>query len=77
MLKNEPTTYQQKKKVHRPANERGPRYNNFWHTAVSLGMRYQFVTAASGFVLTPPQIEEIAGFLAGSLSLSNEKQRHN
>jgi hypothetical protein len=49
--------------VHRPAGERGPRFNNFWHTAAALGLRYHFVTAAEGFFLLPRHAAEIAFFL--------------
>jgi hypothetical protein len=49
--------------VHRPAGEKGPRYNNFWHTAAALGLRYHFVTAAEGFFLLPRHAAEIALFL--------------
>jgi len=52
--------------VHRPAHERGPRYNNFWHMAGALGLRYRFVVAAPGFLLTSAHADDVAQFL-GSL----------
>ena len=41
----------------------GPRYNNYWHTAAAMGLRYHFVTASEGFALWPRHAAEIALFL--------------
>lgn len=50
--------------IHRPAQERGPRYNNFWYMAGALGLRYRVVVAAQGFLLAPSHAQDIARFLS-------------